>query len=81
MQTISWEEVHNTLYTKIIFENFAQAIGFIAKVAVIAEQQNHHPTITNTYNKVELWLSTHDAGNTVTDKDHQLATAITAILQ
>lgn len=81
MQQIDWKHENDSLYTKIVFENFAQAFGFIAKVALLAEQQNHHPTITNTYNKVELWLNTHDAGNKVTEKDHKLAEAISAIAQ
>jgi 4a-hydroxytetrahydrobiopterin dehydratase len=49
----------------------------MAEVALIAEKMNHHPTWTNTYNKVEIRLSTHDAGNTVTEKDRKLASSIT----
>jgi len=45
----------------------------------MAERQNHHPTIINTYNRVRLELTTHDAGNTVTEKDRGLARAIDAI--
>ncbi len=55
------------------------AIGFINTVAVIAEKHNHHPTISNTYNKVTLALSTHDTGDMVTDKDYVLAKAIDVI--
>ncbi len=46
---------------------------------MIAEKMNHHPTWSNTYNKVDIILSTHDAGNTVTDKDRKLATAIDGV--
>ena len=48
----------------------------MTKVAAEAEKMDHHPTWTNTYNKVEFWLNTHDAGDIVTDKDRKLAAAI-----
>ena len=62
-----------------MFSNFSEAFAFITKVALVAEKMNHHPTIENTYNKVTLKLSTHDAGNTITDKDKKLASAINKI--
>ena len=58
------------------FPDFVAAFSFMTKVALIAEKMNHHPTWTNTYNTVDIALNTHDAGNTVTDKDHKLAAAI-----
>ena len=48
----------------------------MTRVALTAEKMDHHPTWTNTYNKLEIWLNTHSAGNTVTDKDRALAGAI-----
>jgi 4a-hydroxytetrahydrobiopterin dehydratase len=48
----------------------------MTKVALVAEKMNHHPTWTNTWNTVHIKLSTHDAGNIVTEKDHTLAKAI-----
>jgi len=51
----------------------------MTRVALLAEQHNHHPRWTNTWNQVEIWLSTHDAGNKVTDKDRKLAQAIDGI--
>ena len=48
----------------------------MTKVALTAEKMDHHPTWSNTWNKVEIWLNTHSAGNTVTDKDRALARAI-----
>lgn len=48
----------------------------MTKVAIIAEKMNHHPNWSNVYNKVTIELSTHDAGNVVTDKDRKLAEAI-----
>lgn len=68
-----WKTVDNKLYQKFTFKDFAEATDFINKVAAIADTLNHHPTIQNTYNTVELWLSTHDAGDTVTDKDKGFA--------
>ena len=51
----------------------------MTKVAILAEKDNHHPTWSNTWNTVEVWLSTHDAGNIVTEKDLALAKAIDAL--
>lgn len=71
-----WEQNDNQLYRKFVFNNFIDAFGFMTKVAILAEKANHHPTWSNTWNKVEIWLSTHDAGNVVTDKDLELSKAI-----
>lgn len=71
-----WTEENNSLYKKLEFTDFAEAFAFMTKVAAEAEKMDHHPTWKNTYNKVEIWLSTHDAGDTVTDKDHKLAAII-----
>jgi 4a-hydroxytetrahydrobiopterin dehydratase len=61
------------------FADFAQAFEFMIRVAKVAEGVQHHPKWTNEYNKVEIWLSTHSAGDKVTSKDRQLAEAIDAI--
>lgn len=71
-----WTETDNKLYRSFTFKDFSEAFAFMTRVALLAEKHNHHPTWTNTWNKVEIWLNTHDAGNTVTDKDHKLAKAI-----
>jgi 4a-hydroxytetrahydrobiopterin dehydratase len=60
----------------LIFKNFQEAFAFMVKVAFVAEKNNHHPKWTNEYNKVEIWLSTHDAGDIVTEKDRNLARQI-----
>lgn len=78
---LMWREKNGKLYRLFEFEDFEQAFGFMAKVAAEAEQMNHHPTWTNTYNKVEIWLSTHSAGDKITDKDRELAKAIDAIYE
>jgi 4a-hydroxytetrahydrobiopterin dehydratase len=75
-----WKEEHNHLKAVYTFSDFGEAFAFMTRVALIAEKMDHHPTWTNTYNKVEISLSTHDAGNIVTDKDRKLARAITDIL-
>lgn len=71
-----WQEVDNKLYKKFQFKNFSEAFAFMTRVAIEAEKMDHHPLWTNVYNTVEIWLSTHDAGNTVTGKDHALAKKI-----
>lgn len=76
-----WKEENNKLYKKFLFKNFNEAFGFMTSVALMAEKADHHPTWTNTWNTVEIWLSTHDAGNTVTQKDIDLADAIDSILK
>lgn len=74
-----WQKIDNQLYKKFQFGNFTQAFAFLTQVAFLAEAQNHHPKIINVYNTVELWLSTRDAGNIVTEKDDKLAKAIDAL--
>jgi len=71
-----WKEEENKLKKTFKFKDFTEAFGFMAKVAIVAEKMNHHPTWTNTYNTVEFELSTHDAGNVVTALDRKLAEAI-----
>ena len=68
-----WKEADNKLYRKFEFKDFSEAFSFMTRVALEAEKMNHHPYWSNVYNKVEIWLNTHDAGDTVTDKDHKLA--------
>ena len=75
-----WKEENNSLYKKFQFKNFAEAFAFMTKVAAKAEQLNHHPEWKNVYNVVEIWLSTHDAGDVVTKKDHELAHQIDGLL-
>lgn len=74
-----WEEKDNQLYRKFVFNNFIEAFAFMTKVAILSEKANHHPTWKNTWNTVEVWLSTHDAGNIVTDKDLSLSKAIDSL--
>ena len=74
-----WTEQNNSLYRKFQFKNFSEAFAFMTRVALEAEKADHHPKWTNVYNTVEVWLSTHDAGDIVTSKDHVLAKKIDEI--
>jgi len=76
-----WQETDNKLYKKFQFKNFSEAFDFMTRVALAAEKMDHHPTWTNVYNTVEIWLNTHDAGNVITEKDHKLAKKIDGILE
>lgn len=75
-----WQEENNSLHRKFTFNDFSEAFAFMTRVALIAEKMDHHPRWTNVWNTVELWLNTHDAGNTVTDKDRKLAKAIDGLV-
>ena len=75
-----WQEKKDTLYQKFTFKDFSEAFAFMTRAALAAEKMNHHPTWKNTYNTVEIWLSTHDAGSKITDKDHKLAKKIDALI-
>lgn len=78
---MQWEEKDNALKASFVFKNFSVAFAFMTEVAFASEKQNHHPNWSNVYNRVDFSLCTHDAGNTVTEKDHQLAKAIDAIFE
>jgi 4a-hydroxytetrahydrobiopterin dehydratase len=73
---MDWKEGNNRLKKSFQFKDFTEAFGFMTKVAIAAEKMNHHPTWTNTWNTVHFELSTHDAGDVVTDKDRSLAKTI-----
>jgi 4a-hydroxytetrahydrobiopterin dehydratase len=76
-----WKEENDSLNAIFKFKDFAEAFAFMTEVAFQAEKQNHHPNWSNVWNTVNVSLSTHDAGNVVTDKDHLLANSIDAIYQ
>lgn len=71
-----WTITPESMYRKFQFRDFSEAFAFMTRVALEAEKMNHHPRWTNVWNTVEIWLSTHDAGNLVTGKDHELAARI-----
>ncbi len=74
-----WQETNNQLKRSFKFKNFIDAFAFMTKVAFVAEKLNHHPNWSNVYNQVDIVLTTHDAGSTVTEKDWQLAKKIDQI--
>lgn len=74
-----WKEEENKLKKTFKFTDFQEAFAFMTRVAFLAEAHRHHPNWSNVYNTVEIELTTHDAGNTVTEKDHKLAKAIDGI--
>jgi 4a-hydroxytetrahydrobiopterin dehydratase len=76
-----WEEKNNSLERTFVFPDFIQAFSFMTKVALVAEKMNHHPSWTNTYNQVTIKLTTHDAGDIVTAKDHALAKEIDKLVK
>ena len=75
-----WKEENNALYRQFEFSDFSAAFAFMTRVALEAEKMNHHPRWTNVYNKVEIWLNTHDAGDVITAKDRALANKIDGLL-
>ena len=77
---MDWKEENNKLNKEFKFENFVEAWGIMNKVALLAEKAEHHPEWKNVYNKVEISLTTHDEGSTVTEKDKKLAKAIDNLL-
>lgn len=76
-----FQEENNKLKAVFEFKSFVEAFSFMTKVALIAEKMDHHPTWTNTYNKVTIELSTHDQGDIVTDKDRKLAQEIEVVFK
>ncbi len=74
-----FKEIDNCLRAKFEFNDFSEAFAFMTQVAFLAEKQNHHPNWSNVWNSVTIELSTHDAGNIVTEKDRKLAKGIVKI--
>ena len=75
-----WKEEKNSLYRKFEFKDFSEAFAFMTRVALEAEKMNHHPLWTNVWNRVEIWLSTHDEGDVLPDRDRKLAAKIDALV-
>ena len=78
---MSWKEENNVLTKEFTFGDFSEAFAFMTQVAIAAEKANHHPEWTNVWNRVNFRLSTHDAGDIVTDKDRTLAAEIDRIAE
>ena len=74
-----WAVRNNCLTKDFSVKDFRRAFAFMTAVAIEAEKMNHHPNWQNVYNTVSFQLSTHDAGDVVTEKDHELAKTIDRI--
>ncbi|PCJ62079.1 MAG: 4a-hydroxytetrahydrobiopterin dehydratase [Planctomycetota bacterium] len=70
-----WELKENKLYRNLKFSDFQTAFSFMTHIALHAEKQDHHPEWFNVYNRVEIWLTTHDADG-ISENDFQLAKTI-----
>ena len=77
---MEWAEQDNRLKKTFKFKDFSEAFSFMTRVALIAEKMDHHPYWSNVYNTVNIELSTHDAGDIVTDKDRKMAKAIDSLV-
>ena len=64
-----WEERDGALHRRFTFADFSEAFAFMTRVALLAESKGHHPDWSNSWNKVDIALSTHSAGGVVTDAD------------
>lgn len=71
-----WKKVSHRLKKVFTFDNYEETMAFVNDVADLAEEANHHPTMTVGYDEVVIELTTHDAGNTITEKDRLLAERI-----
>ena len=71
------DDVRGAIRRRFVFADFAQAFAFMTQVALAAEKRDHHPEWSNVYNRVEVVLTTHDAGG-LTRKDLALAKALSS---
>lgn len=74
-----YDDARDAITRTIVFTDFAEAFGFMTQVALLAERADHHPEWSNVWNRVEILLTTHDAGG-LSERDIELATAIDGIL-
>lgn len=74
-----WQKTKHGLYKEFVFKDFKEAFNFVTRVADLAEKYNHHPRWENNWNVVQIWFSTHDAGDKITDKDTQMAELVDKI--
>ncbi len=74
-----WQAQDDALVKEFTFGNFREALAFIVRLGFEAEQRNHHPELTNVWNRVGLRFTTHDADNKVTQKDLDMAAAANAV--
>ena len=70
----NWKEENQVLLKNFTFASFEEAMQFMQNATPFISETDHHPTWSNTYNRIEVKLTTHDAGNKITEKDRKLAT-------
>jgi 4a-hydroxytetrahydrobiopterin dehydratase len=75
-----WSVIDGKLHREITFDDFSEAFGFMARVALLAEKADHHPDWSNSWNKVVIDLVSHDAGG-LTDRDRALADSINRVMR
>ena len=75
-----WNEQNNQLQKTFTFKTFGDAMAFMLRASYLIEKMDHHPEWTNVYNRVEVKLCTHSAGNKITDLDRQLAVALDGLV-
>lgn len=75
-----YDDGRDAITRRVTFSDFPQAFAFMTRVAILAEKADHHPEWSNVYNRVDILLTTHDAGG-LSHRDVELATAIDAILE
>jgi 4a-hydroxytetrahydrobiopterin dehydratase len=74
-----YDDARDAISRQFLFENFSEAFAFMTRVAFLAEQQDHHPEWSNVWNRVDIVLTTHDAGG-LSARDVKMAQAIEALL-
>lgn len=70
----TWKTTNQSLEKTFEFNSYEEAMQFMQDATPFITQTDHHPTWSNTYNRVQVIITTHDAGNQVTEKDYTLAT-------
>lgn len=74
-----WELREDKIFRHFVFADFVEAFGFMSRVALLAQSMNHHPEWSNVYNRVDIYLTTHDVGG-LSERDFQLASSIDKLL-
>ena len=74
-----FDEARDGIVRQFLFADFSEAFGFMTRVALLAEVQEHHPEWSNVWNRVDILLTTHDAGG-LSERDIRMADAIEALL-
>jgi len=74
-----YDESRDALTRSLLFADFSEAFAFMTRVALLAEKADHHPEWSNVWNRVDILLTTHDAGG-LSERDVRMARAIDALL-